>query len=247
MLHFFPEFSICIILKTGAAINRIIHKRSMVLFALLALLIIAPFVSALSVSNGNAIAHIYPEVGFWGTTIDRTILAKNDGSEAVNVKLETNSSIIEIIDKEFILEAGSEKNARYKINLKKPGEYYAEINVFFSSLDGKGAEAALPSKLNIHAKAKGESSSDSGNTDSGDGGVVDDGGGEVIDTDPGNSEIPAALIVGTSSTLILLALLIVLWVLSKKSGKNTRKSEDFRSLKFSQIRDKTRKEKDRSG
>ncbi len=209
-----------------------VSKRVLVIFiAFLLVLLLVNFASAITGKIGNARAVLYPEVGFWGVTIDRSVLVINENDVPVNVKLEAdvNSSFIEIIDKEFTLEPGEEKDAEFKIKIKKEGDYEGRVNIFFSTIDGKGAGVVLSSTIIIHAKGTNEdtgnvddSNSDTSNTDSGDNNPVS--GNIILDNFKDRKNLP--IIIASVSTLVLAALLIILLVLNKK-----RKEKDVKNKK----------------
>ena len=204
-------------------------KRVSFVFAVFISIILAiSLCSAITGKIGNARAVLYPEVGFFGTTIDRTITVINDNLVPVNVRLEAgeNSTLIEIVDKEITLQPGESQEARFKINVKKPGDYTEKVNVFFEPFNGNGAGVALSSTIIVHAKAKGEV--DSGDeTDGGDGS-------DNIDSNSTGTNNPInlgniigdnkAILIATSSTIVLAILLVVLYLLSRK--KKTKKRSD---------------------
>lgn len=233
------ELSICPILKQRSKINRIGHKRVLLGYVgILLVLLMLNFASAITGTIGNARAVLYPEVGFWGTTIDRTISIENVNDEPINVTLDAgNSTIINIVDKSFILEPGQSKDAEFQIKLKKAGDYTEKISIFFSPIDGKGAGVALSSTLIIHAKAKGEQNDEDVN------GSVSVGDSEPAVTDEQDTETDNTkntnffennknVVIASISTLVLAILLVMLMALSKKSKKegklNKKRSEKIR-------------------
>ncbi len=191
-------------------------------------------VSALTGKIGNARAVLYPEVGFWGVSIDRTVYVENVNNEPVNITLSAGESkILEIIDKSFILEPGESKDAKFIIKLKKPGNYTEKLNIFFTPLDGNSAGVVLSATYTIYAKDKGSSDS-SDNSDSSD--SIDDSSnsdsgvsGNVIKMQNFVSDNKAVVAV-SASTLVLAVLLIILVYFSKKRrGKlKTKRSEKNR-------------------
>ncbi|MCX6748653.1 MAG: hypothetical protein NT076_03535 [Candidatus Pacearchaeota archaeon] len=143
--------------------NLVILALSMALFVLM----LGSFASAITGSIGNARMILYPEVGFWGTTIEKTILVKNVNNVSVNVSLEaaneTFAKMVTILDSDFVLLSGENKNARFEINIKKVGDYEGKINVFFKPTEGKGSGVVLSSTIIIYATENGASD---GTTDS---------------------------------------------------------------------------------
>ena len=125
---------------------------------LLILLISIISVSALKGSMGNARMILRPEVGIFGTTIERTILARNVNDIPIKVRLQPSNDfkhMVEVIDKEFILEPGEEKKARFNLNVDKPGEYNGRIAVYFSATEGEHPGVVLTSTVIIIAEKKG--------------------------------------------------------------------------------------------
>ena len=93
-------------------------------------------VSAITGSIGNARMILRPDIG---DTIERSILVKNVNEVALDIELSAAGDLadeIEIIDSEFQLAAGAEKNAKFKIEVKKKGTTESKINVKFSPTDG---------------------------------------------------------------------------------------------------------------
>lgn len=101
-------------------------------------LILLPFVLAITGEIGNARAIIKRE---WAgrETLERTILVRNSNDVKLNIKLEPSEEIkdiVDIIDKEFELQAGEEKNARYNLKIMEEGAWSGRINVFFRPEEG---------------------------------------------------------------------------------------------------------------
>ena len=106
--------------------------------SLIFLFIIIPNVLAITGEIGNA--RVVIKKDFSGIeTIERTILVRNSNDVPLDITLEATdeiNEITEIIDKEFKLEAGEEKKARFNLNIKQPGEWAGKINVFFKPEEG---------------------------------------------------------------------------------------------------------------
>ena len=207
-----------------------ISKRvSLFIFAISLILSMTMLTSAITGKIGNARAVLYPEVESGGTSIDRTILVINDNDVEVNVSLQAaeGSSLIEIIDKNFVLQPGEQREARFKINLKKAGDYEQRINVLFAPFTGKGAGIALSSTIIIHAKGVSDDSDVVDNSDNGDsvtGNIV--GLGDFV-----SNKDNRGMIIASVSTLVLLALLIVLLILSKKKTNEEKKDVKRKTIK----------------
>jgi hypothetical protein len=198
---------------------------------ILLVLSVLNFASAITGKIGNARAVLYPEVGFWGTSIDRTIYIENVNNESVNVTLDAgNSTILKLVEKNFILQPGESRNAAFKIKLKKPGEYTEKLNIFFTPLGKNSAGVALTSTYIIHAKKAGSDSgsggdnSDNSNINNSDSAVS----GNAIKMQNFVADNKAVIAV-SASTLILAALLVVLVYFGKKRNKEgklkTKRSE----------------------
>ena len=98
--------------------------------------------SAITGNIGNARMVLYPEVGLFGTSIEKTILVSNINDEAINVSLVADSNISEItkiIDENFILQPDEQKDARIVLNINKVQNYDGRINIFFKGLEDKNS------------------------------------------------------------------------------------------------------------
>ena len=195
---------------------------------LLVVVILSSSVSAITGSIGNARAIINVEVGFFGTTIERTILVKNVNDVPVNITLEPSEEfkdMVNILDKEFTLQAGEEKKAKFNVNIKKPGDYEGRINVFFKS-EGEKTGVALTSTIIIHAVKKGSLNNDE-DVEPVDEEIVNENEttditGNVISNN--NSKINTSLIAVLISTLVLAAILIFL-IFKIKTKKHEKTGE----------------------
>jgi len=209
-----------------------ISKRvSVFIFATALILSMTLLASAITGKIGNARVVLYPIVESGGTSIDRTILVINDNDVEVNVSLQIgeNSSLIEIIDKNFVLQPGEQTEARFKINLKKAGDYEQRINVLFAPFSGKGAGVALSSTIIIHATGESDNSDIVDNADNGESVTGD----AVSLGDFVSDEKNKWLIIASVSTLILLSLLIVLLFLSRKNKAKAGKDVKRKTIKRS--------------
>lgn len=93
-------------------------------------------VYAITGSIGNARMILRPDVG---DTIERSILVKNVNDVAVDVKITVTGDLVDdivVIDSEFELAAGTEKDAQFTIEVKKAGTTENKFNVAFSPKDG---------------------------------------------------------------------------------------------------------------
>lgn len=96
-------------------------------------------VLAVTASIGNARMILRANVG---DTIQKTILVKNINNESINIELFASGDLekdIKILDNNFTLAPGSEKDARFTIKIAKEGAFENKINVkFFSPTEQKG-------------------------------------------------------------------------------------------------------------
>ena len=114
-------------------------------------------VSAVTGKIGNARVVLYPEIN-GKTTIDRTIQVINDNDFPVNINISESDEykgIIQVEDKGFTLQAGEQKDAKFKIVLTKTGNYDGNVIVYFKK-EGDKQGVALASRIIIHATGKGQ-------------------------------------------------------------------------------------------
>ena len=197
-----------------------------VFFVSLLLVLTINSVTAITGSIGNARMVLYPEVGFLGITIEKSILVKNVNDVPINITLEAADDIEDIttiIDKNFILEAGEEKDAVFKITLRKAGDYEGRINVYFKELEGSKAGVALSSTIIIKATKKGLwDDPDVENGDENEEPINLFGANSTIINSIRNSPLKSLLII---STLVLIIALIILFVLIKKNNNINKKGD----------------------
>lgn len=126
-------------------------------FIVVLLLSLVSGVYAITGSIGNARMILRPDLG---DTIDRTILVKNVNDVALNIELSAVGDLADefnIIDSEFQLAAGTEKNARFTVKITRSGTTETKINVKFSPLE-KGNGVGLSSTIIIIPQGEEESS-----------------------------------------------------------------------------------------
>ncbi len=96
-------------------------------------------VLAVTASIGNARMILRANVG---ETIQKSILVKNINNETINIEIDASGDLekdIKILDNNFTLAPGEEKNARFTIKITKNGAFENRINVkFFSPTEQKG-------------------------------------------------------------------------------------------------------------
>lgn len=199
-----------------------------ILILSLVLLLSCSFVYALTGSIGNARMILYPEVGFFGTTIEKSITVRNVNNESVNISLQVSDElkdVIELIDDSFILQPGEEKDAAFLIKLRKAGDYEGNINVFFTSLEGGKTGVALSSTIII--LADGESNDNSDNSDNtNDDTIIDSNGtgitGNVVSD---QNKISPVLIASLLTTLVLAVFLVwLIFMINKRKKKRADRS-----------------------
>ena len=128
----------------------------MLTFALVfALFVSVGFVSAITAKIGNARMVLYPEFENGKAIVEKSIKIINDNDVAVNVTLESDEAlkdITEIIDENFILQPGEEKDAEFIITIEEEGNYDGRINIFFQEFGEKNG-VALSSRVIIYASS----------------------------------------------------------------------------------------------
>jgi len=130
------------------------HKAIKLLILFIALAIISNLVYAVAVTGaiGNGITVIPRQNVGEGkqVVIDRELIVINKNDFTVNITLEPDSGlkdIVELIDKEFPLNAKEEKKAKFKIILEDNYEHSGKISVYFRPDKGNGI--VLASKIII--------------------------------------------------------------------------------------------------
>ena len=112
----------------------------------LTLLMTMSSVFAITAKIGNARAILNGETG---DTLERTIKVINDNDVDVRIELFAGGDLaddIKIIDNNFTLAPGEERNARFEIYLREPGKTESNINVKFTAVDddqGVGLSSTL--------------------------------------------------------------------------------------------------------
>lgn len=124
------------------------------IFSLFLIILLVGNVLAITAKIGNARMILRVEVG---DKIERSIKVINDNAVAVDILLTASGDLeedIKIIDEEFRLDPGEEKNARFEIDVKEPGSTESNINIRFSPTDGKNG-AGISSTIIIIASGEG--------------------------------------------------------------------------------------------
>ncbi|MEK6895323.1 MAG: hypothetical protein AABX48_02275 [Nanoarchaeota archaeon] len=129
------------------------REKFTIFILLFCLVFSAALVSAVTAKIGNARMVLYPEFEGGKAILEKSIKVINDNNVSVNITLapdEGLKNITEIIDSNFILEPGEEKDAAFVITIKEEGNYNGRINVFFKGIEDKSG-VALSSTVIIYA------------------------------------------------------------------------------------------------
>lgn len=190
-----------------------------VLICTIFVLLLAVNTFALTASIGNARMILYPEVTPGETTVlEKSILVKNTNEIPVMITLEALPEIVEIteiLDPEFVLEPGEEKDARFNLNVDQVGRFEGNIAVSFTPVDGnQGSGVGLLSNIIVIAKEAGETNTT-----------------EITNTTETNSTNPANpsdgdnanMLVGIGIVVAILAIGVVFYKFLKR-GKSAKKS-----------------------
>jgi len=176
------------------------------------------YVLAVTASIGNARMILRANVG---ETIQKSILVKNINNETINLELTASGDLeknIKILDNNFTLAPGEEKNARFTIKITKNGAFESRINVkFFSPTEQKGV--VLSSNIVVMVN-QGDNNPDVNDTN--------------LDVNDTNPDIPSVITTPTNPLMLLLLLtgaillifFIVLIVYAVKNGKNSNSIEN---------------------
>lgn len=201
-------------MKLGNNSSAMMTRLSFVVIGLALICLMIGNVMAITASIGNARMILRANVG---DTIEKSILVKNVNNETINIEVFASGDLeknIKILDNNFTIDAGQEKNARFTIKVSKTGTTESQVNVkFFSPTEKKGV--GLTSTVIVIASGEGTDPSDP--TDPTD------------PSDPSDPSDPAAL--GNLSPLMILfivtgiVLLIFLGVLIAYYMKNGKQVE----------------------
>lgn len=124
-------------MKNG--LNHMVNRGIFVLYVVLLLVLLSSNVFAITANIGNARMVLRANVG---DTIEKSILVKNINNDSIVINMTVsgdNEKDIKIIDNNFILSSGQEKEAKFTIKVTKSGTFEDKINVyFFSPSENKG-------------------------------------------------------------------------------------------------------------
>lgn len=132
-------------------------QKTIVSFLIIGLLV-ATSVTALTASIGNGRMVLYPEVSDGqSVTIQRSILVKNNNDLPVIIHLDPDpllKRITTVLDNDFTLDPGAQKEAQFVITLNSGGNYEGRMLVKFSPSDpaSKETPVGLTSTIIINAE-----------------------------------------------------------------------------------------------
>lgn len=208
-----------------------VFKEKLVLLISIFLLISIIFsfnASAITAKIGNGRMILNVEVG---ETIERSIRIINDNDIAVGITVFPSGDLesdTEIIDKEFILQAGEEKNARFKIPIKKPGRTETRINVKFNPINSTESGVGLSAQIIVNTISNGEENISVDKNNVSNNNITDLIKDRIFKDNIKIKSVHVTLII---STIVLLILLIVLLKISKKFGKKKGNKGEVKKIK----------------
>jgi hypothetical protein len=135
-------------------------EKKFMIFLVIGLIVLSvASVSAITgkIGNGRMILNFEP-----GEKIERSIRVINDNNVTINVSLSVSGDLqedIEIIDSEFVLTSGDEKNAKFNIQTQKEGRLESRVNVQFTPEEGGngvGLAAVVISNVKKNTSEKNE-------------------------------------------------------------------------------------------
>ncbi len=144
-----------------------------------------------------------------GDSLDRSIQVINDNNVSINISLVAEGVLkesLEVEDSEFILGPNEEKKAKFTVNADlEPGQYEGKIRVTFNPLEANESGVGLASNIILNVYEKG-SLPDNSNTRVGE-----------------NKILSSPIFLLVISTIILLAIAVVLVYISGKRKKESEK------------------------
>lgn len=196
------------------------------LVIVVSLIVLAGFVKAIEGRMGNAKMILYPEVdGKNDVVIEKSISVRNVNNETINITMvadEDAAKFIKVIDNNFLLAPGEQRDAKFEIRVKKEAIYQGNLNVFFKPLDPKENGIVLTSQITVIAKKNQDYQDTGDNTDNTDNNQT--GGGSSSSSSSsssggGNGGGSGVLfLVGTSALLIVL-LIVLIFILNKRKER----------------------------
>ena len=175
--------------------NSGLAKNKLFLVLIFILILIISFVGSVyaitgTIGNGRMILRANT-----GDLIKKSILVKNVNNVSVNIELSSSGDLekdVVIKDNNFLLEPGSEKDAKFEIKVKNEGTTETKINVKFTSLEEKQG-VILSSNVVIIA---GKGDDDSGS----------------------NFSSKTIVFISTGIIIVVLAILLAISYIKKKKG-----------------------------
>jgi hypothetical protein len=191
------------------------------LLIVIGILISLNYASAITAKIGNGRMTLNTEVG---DVIDRTVLVINDNNVTVNITVSPAGGLqndTSIVDKNFILLPGEQKNAEFIINVKQPGTTTTRINVQFSPIAQNKSGVGLSAQIIINAYGKGKLPQEQTNNETDKNPIT----GNVINEGSGSNVF---VMMGIISLVLLVVLVFLLIYLSKKKSKKEVKRKEER-------------------
>ncbi|MEM3113233.1 MAG: hypothetical protein QXI33_02300 [Candidatus Pacearchaeota archaeon] len=133
-------------------ISKVVAVLGLLVFFIIFIILSIPGIFAITGKIGNGKMVLYPKVG---ETLEKSIKVINDNDVPLNITLFTggnNSEKIQIYDKNFILEAGETKDAKFSIKATSPGKFENKIFVQFSPLNENETGVGLTSQIILFVK-----------------------------------------------------------------------------------------------
>jgi len=189
-------------------------------FVILLLVFSFSFASAITGSMGNARMILRVEQG---DTIEKYILVKNVNNVSLDIELTTEGDLashVNIKDKAFRLEPGTEKRAYFEITAAEKGTTETKINVQFTPIDG-GNGVGLSSTVVVIAEESG-GFFDFGGDDEASLEDVDENG-SIINENKEDGKRGVSLTIILGLILVILVLVFVWVLLLTKSKKEIHK------------------------
>lgn len=125
------------------------------IFSLISLIIASSYASAITgkIGNGRMVLNVEE-----GQKIERSVRVINDNNVSLNINVFSSgnlSSNVEVFDKDFNLEPGAEKNARFSIYSDDPGSYDTKIHIQFKPNNENESGVGLTSTVILNVYEKG--------------------------------------------------------------------------------------------
>jgi len=185
-------------------------------------LFLLTFVSAEKVTGqiGNSRMILRAEPG---EKVERYILVKNVNNLPMTIKLSPAGDLedkIKIQDKEFVLEPGAEKRARFTISSKEEGSTETKIGVCFVPEEGNGVCLSSTVILIISGDSNQDDNSQDDQDDS-DTGFSFNPSGHAINTNSQQTKISTTTLFLISSGILAIILIALIVYSTKKKTKKT--------------------------